>query len=116
MIPLFSRSPMRDRTRRATAQRAMLTALAVVLAGCREDAPFILQPDAPSASAARGPVDTPVTTTVLDVDTAIAPTLQVRSDGLGVYRNANTLVSIIQGVAGAWVLDSQNPRNGTRML
>jgi hypothetical protein len=46
----------------------------------------------------------------------MSPTLQIRSDGLGVYRNSNTLVSLIQGAAGAWVLDSQSPRNATRTV
>jgi len=95
---------------------AMVPAFAAALAACREDSPSVLQPRFIEVSAARGPADTPVTTTVLDADTSIAPTLQVRSDGLGVYRNSNTLVSIIQGAAGAWVLDSQNPRNATRTL
>ncbi len=107
---------MRNRIRNATTHCALLSVFATGLAGCREDAPSALQPEMARVSAARGPVDTPVTTTVLDADTAIAPTLQVRSDGLGVYRNSSNLVSIIQGAAGAWVLDSQNPHNGTRML
>lgn len=107
---------MRHSTCRVMIRCATLTSFAAALAGCREDSPSVLQPRFVTVSAARGPVDTPVTTTVLDADTSIAPTLQVRSDGLGIYLNSNTLVSIIQGAAGAWVLDSQNPHNATRTL
>lgn len=57
--------------------------------------------------------DVPVTATIADSDTAIAPALQIRSDNLGAYLNASTLTSVIQGI-GAWVLDSYNPRNSTR--
>ena len=106
---------MRCATRRVRTQRVM-AALVAVTAGCREDAARIVQPQPARADAARGGADTPVSTYVLDSDTALAPSLQIRSDGLGVYRNSNTLTSIIQGNAGAWVLDSQNPRNATRTL
>jgi len=103
-------------TRNAPMQCAVLVVFAAVLAGCREDGPSVVQPHAVRASAARGPVDTPVSTYVLDADATVAPSFQIRSDGLGVYRNSSTLGSIIQGAAGAWVLDSRTPRNATRTV
>lgn len=106
---------MRCTTRRALTPCAM-AALFAIIAGCREDAAPILSPQLPTVHAARGGVDTPVSTYVVDSDPSLAPSLQIRSDGLGVYRNSNTLTSIIQGSAGAWVLDSQNPQNATRTL
>ena len=106
---------MRCATRRAMTP-CVLVALFAATAGCRDDAASLVQPESPAPHAARGTPDTPVSSYVLDADTALAPSLQIRSDGLGVYTNSNTLSSIIQGIAGAWVLDSQGPRNGTRML
>jgi hypothetical protein len=66
-----------------------------------------------SAKASGG--DTPVTTTVADADTTIAPTLQIQSDKLGAYKNSGTLTSVIQGI-GAWVLDSYDPSRSTRTV
>jgi hypothetical protein len=54
-----------------------------------------------------------VTSNVADADTSIAPSLQIRSDGLGAYQNSSRLTSVIQSI-GAWVLDSYTPRNSTR--
>jgi len=105
---------MRPSTRTRWMRGAAVTLFASGLAACADDSPSVLQPRAATASAARG-TDTPVSTYVADAETTIAPTLQVRSDGAGVYRNSNTLISVIQPI-GAWVLDSQNPRNATRTL
>jgi len=93
----------------------MVAVLGAGLTACAPDSPSVVQPDARRLSAARAGGDTPVTTTVIDADTAIAPTLQIRSDALGIYRNSSTLTSQIQSI-GAWVLDSQAPRNATRTL
>jgi hypothetical protein len=56
--------------------------------------------------------DVPVITTVEDFEAAIAPTLQIQSDGLGVYRNSRDVGSLIQS-GGDWVLDT-NTRTSTR--
>jgi hypothetical protein len=96
--------------------RCVIVATFAAITGCREDAAFVVQPDVPTSHAARGTLDAPVRSYILDADTAVAPSFQIRSDGLGVYANSSTLSSIIQGSAGAWVLDSQSARNATRML
>jgi hypothetical protein len=105
---------MRQLTRRATPHAVV--AVFVALVGCTSESPSVLQPGGIEVHAAKGNADTPVSTFISDFDSAIAPSLQIRSDGLGVYRNASTLISIVQGAAGAWVLDSQSPRNATRTL
>ncbi len=105
---------MRQLTRRRTTHAVL--AVFAALAGCRNESPSVLQPDGLEVHAAKGNADTPVSTFINDFDSAIAPSLQIRSDGLGVYRNSSTLSSIVQGAAGAWVLDSQSPRNATRTL
>ena len=56
--------------------------------------------------------DLPVTTTIEDFEAAIAPTLQIQSDGLGVYRNSRDIGSVIQS-GGDWVLDT-NTKSSTR--
>lgn len=111
----LSEVAMRHSIHRVMTGCATLT-VSIGLAACSQDSPSPLQPGGLTPHAARGGADTPVSTYVLDSDTAVAPAFQIRSDGLGVYRNSNTLISVIQASAGAWVLDSQNPRNGTRML
>jgi hypothetical protein len=63
----------------------------------------------PVTLAAASSGDTPVTSTLADAG------MQIRSDGLGAYRNASTLTSVIQSI-GAWVLDSYNPRKSTRQV
>lgn len=85
--------------------------LAGALAGCSAESP-----SAPLfAKAAASGGDIAVTATIADADTFVAPALQIRSDGLGAYRNGSALTSIIQG-SGAWLLDSYTPRNGTRRV
>lgn len=85
-----------------------------LLAGCAGE-----RPAGPSQilEAKGGPPngDTPVTTLVADADPAVAPALQVRSDGLGSYQNSSTLTSVIQGI-GDWVLDARYPRGVTRQV
>ena len=58
--------------------------------------------------------DVPVVASVEDVEEAIAPTLQIRSDGAGVYTNSRTLQSVIQA-GGDWVLDT-NVKSSIRSL
>ncbi len=57
--------------------------------------------------------DVPVTTTIEDFEAAIAPTLQIQSDGFGSYQNSRDLQSVIQSGSGDWVLDT-NTRTSTR--
>jgi hypothetical protein len=40
--------------------------------------------------------------------------MQIRSDAAGSYTNSSSLVSIIQGVSGDWILDSKNATSPTR--
>jgi len=49
--------------------------------------------------------DVPVKTTIEDFEAAIAPTLQIQSDGSGVYQNSRDIGSVIQS-GGDWVLDT----------
>lgn len=107
---------MGNHTRSAAMHRIAVVVLMTVLAGCREDAPTAPRLGGLQGHAARGNADTPVSTYVVDSDSMIAPSLHIRSDGLGVYRNSSALISIVQGSAGAWVLDSDSPRNATRTL
>lgn len=58
--------------------------------------------------------DVPVITTIEDFEAAIAPTLQIQSDGFGVYRNSRDIGSVIQS-GGDWVLDT-NTRTSTRVV
>lgn len=98
--------------------RSAICATVFLLASCAGDLPTTGDLPANVAStrgAAAAGGDTPVTTTVADADLTIAPALQIRSDGLGAYKNASTLTSVIQSI-GAWVLDSYSPRNATRTL
>lgn len=95
-----------------------LTLTALLLAGCSEQA----ADDAATAVSPRGmavvttqATTTAVTSTVADGDPTIAPSVQIQSDQLGVYRNSSTLSSVIQGI-GAWLLDSATPRNATRKV
>jgi len=106
---------MHHSTRHASAACGIVAALAVTLAGCATDSTSVIEPRQLILAQARGNTDTPVSTYVADSDVDVATSLQIRSDGLGVYRNSNTLTSVIQPI-GAWVLDSQNPRNSTRTL
>lgn len=88
--------------------------IAGTLAACMGNEPVTSPLDLPvKVSSANG--DTPVTAIIADAAPGTAPSLQIRSDGLGNYQNASTLTSVIQSV-GAWVLDSRNPRNGSRRL
>ena len=65
--------------------------------------------------AAKPPKNVAVTSIVLDYAADIAPSLNIRSDGLGSYVPASNLVSQIQAV-GDWELDARNPRNATRKI
>ncbi len=105
---------MRHSTRTGTMRCAIVAAVTATLAACTDGSSSVVQPGLPRVSAARG-TDTPVSSYLADADSTIAPSLQVRSDGLGVYRNSNTLISVIQPI-GAWVLDSEHPRNATRTV
>ena len=90
-----------------------LIALVASLAACDGSDPIPMAPGPNTANAGSG--DVPVTAIVADADAAIAPSLQIRSDGLGPYTNSNSLTSVLQPI-GAWVLDSYNPRRATRRL
>jgi len=89
------------------------------LSGCTRDVPTAAP--APGAMAvmrgfrAATGSNTPVTALVADANAAVAPTLQIRSDGLGAYQNSSSLTSIIQSI-GAWELDSYDPRRSTRTV
>jgi len=56
----------------------------------------------------------PVVVSIEDTEEAIAPTLQIRSDGTGVYTNSSVLESIIQS-GGDWELNT-NVRGATRRI
>jgi hypothetical protein len=58
--------------------------------------------------------DVPVITRIEDFEEAIAPTLQIRSDGSGVYQNSRDVQSVIQSV-GDWVLQT-NTKFSTRRV
>jgi hypothetical protein len=96
----------------------VLTAVAL-LTGCGDRPSTPIGPTAPGASmnsmAASGSRGTAVTSTIADADSSIAPSLQIRSDGIGTYRNSSTLISQIQSI-GAWELDSYNPNGATRTM
>jgi hypothetical protein len=65
--------------------------------------------------AAGPPKDVAVTSIVQDYAAAVAPVLNVQSDGLGVYVHSSNLVSQIQAI-GDWVLDARNPKKATRKI
>lgn len=73
---------------------------------------FILVPWLGALRAAPPYPDVPVITTVEDFEAAVAPTLQIQSDGAGVYQNSRDLQSIIQS-GGDWVL-ATNARFSSR--
>ena len=56
----------------------------------------------------------PVVVSIEDTEGDIAPSLQIRSDGAGVYRNSSVLESIIQS-GGDWELNT-NVRGSTRRI
>jgi hypothetical protein len=72
----------------------------------------------------RTPSDLPVTSTITDyIDVTDSTTgsvqrywMQIRSDGAGTYTNSSSLVSIIQGASGDWILDSKNATSPTRTV
>jgi hypothetical protein len=90
-----------------------MLAAAAVLAACHAER--ATAPSQAAALAASKSSNTPVTSLIADSDAAIAPALQIRSDGLGAYLNSSTLTSVIQSI-GAWVLDSYDPANATRTV
>jgi hypothetical protein len=67
-------------------------------------------------------LDLPVTDTIADyIDWIDGSTglsqrywMQIRSDGAGTYTNSSSLVSIIQGASGDWILDSKNATSPSR--
>jgi hypothetical protein len=73
--------------------------------------PFLLMCLCVSALA-QSSQDVPVITTIEDFEAAIAPTLQIRSDGFGVYQNSRDVQSVIQS-GGDWVL-ATNTKFSTR--
>jgi hypothetical protein len=92
--------------------------LLTVLAACSEGASDPTQvrvAPAQSLSAASGGPSPTVTSSIADDDQSLAPSLQIRSDGGGVYRNSNALTSTISS-SGKWLLDSYFPRNSTRKI
>jgi hypothetical protein len=89
----------------------------VVLAACSENASLPTQGrlsplDDPAAKASSAGHALAVTSVISD-DAGF----QIRSDGLGPYKNSNTLISEIQsGTTGDWELDSSTPSGGTRKV
>jgi hypothetical protein len=65
-------------------------------------------------SAAGPNSNVPVVVSIEDTEAAIAPSLQIRSDGSGVYTNSSVLESIIQS-GGDWELNT-NVRGATRRI
>src|SRR5690242_16520608 len=59
---------------------------------------------APAAALAQQS-DVPVVSTIADSDAAIAPALQIRSDGLGPYSNKPRYLSSVVQAVGDWELD-----------
>ena len=106
---------MHHSTRHASTACAIAAAVGLALIGCATDSPAVIEPRQLTVAESRGNTDTQVSTSVADTDPDVAPSLQIRSDGLGEYRSSNTLTSVIQPI-GAWVLDLQNARNVTRTL
>ncbi len=74
-----------------------------------------LFPAATSKAQKNRVVDVPVTTTLAAVDANIAPTLQIRNDGAGSYRNSRDVQSIIQGI-GDWEMQSDFSTASTRKV
>jgi len=60
-------------------------------------------------------VDTPVTSTVADVD-ATGVALRIQSDGAGPYTNSKMVQSVIQALSHDWVLDTNWSRQSTRAV
>jgi hypothetical protein len=59
----------------------------------------------PMSAIAQQNQNVPVVAAIEDIEEAIAPILQIRSDGLGFYTNSKVLQSIIQS-GGDWELDT----------
>ena len=60
-----------------------------------------------TATAAKPPTDTPVTSTIDGLGVNTLPTQRIQSDQAGSYKNSSSLSSIIQGI-GDWELDMLN--------
>ena len=89
--------------------------LSLGLAACSDTTPVsTLAPGSTGASrsATSGGSRNVVVTSTISSD----PTFQIKSDGLGVYKNSSTLESDIQSIFGDWVLDSYTLKNGTRTV
>lgn len=99
---------------------ATIAALSLGLSACSERASLPTQARSvpvTALAAAGGGTNTAVTATIADADPAVAPTLQLKSDGGGAYKNSTSLISVIQGNGfGDWELDSFNPKNSTRTV
>jgi hypothetical protein len=95
----------------------LATRLATIfaLAACASESHVATQPDGIAQMVVQAGRDTPVTTYVSDADATTAPSLQIRSDGLGAYANSKSVSSVIQSV-GAWVLDSRILKTATRRV
>jgi hypothetical protein len=52
--------------------------------------------------------DIPVITSIEDFEASVAPTLQIQSDGFGVYRNSRDIGSVIQSGSGDFVLSTRS--------
>lgn len=113
-IPTMLRRSASRSTSHGRTRAAVLTMVVAVVA-CDSDKSFVMEPPGSASFAGQANVDTPVTSTLADADASVASSLQIRSDGLGAYTNSRTLSSVIQGAAGAWVLDSR-VRNATRRV
>lgn len=87
----------------------------VALGACAEESTMTTGPASRGLTDGKGPSNVNVTSSIADADTAIAPTLQYRSDGLGPYVNASNLISQIQSV-GDWVLDMYTVSRATRQV
>jgi hypothetical protein len=96
-----------------------VTPLLILLAACSERGSLPTQsrlsPDgALSAKTSSGSgAHTLTVTSLVSSDAGF----QIRGDGLGAYKNSNTLISEIQsGTTGDWELDSSTPTGGTRQI
>ena len=66
-----------------------------------------------NAAFAAHAVDTPVTSSVANVD-ASGAALRIQSDGAGSYTNSKTVQSVLQANGHDWVLDTNSSRLSTR--
>jgi hypothetical protein len=105
---------MRRRSWHQLGAASLLTVLAACSEGASDPTQGRVAPTQP-LSAAGGNSAVAVTATIADDDQSLAPSLQIRSDGGGAYRNSNALISTIDS-NGQWNLDSYFARNSTRKI